>query len=103
VEKSGPKSVLLPSFFKLEAPIKHSPKRRIFAKSGHPAASLFFLGKKDIRRSAQGCQMVYFQTKYPNLDEIWRALELKILLYFMPIWNIRHLFGIFYGHLVILW
>jgi hypothetical protein len=33
----------------------------------------------------QGCQMVYFQTKDPNLGKIWRALEWKMLLNFMII------------------
>jgi hypothetical protein len=32
--------------------------------------------------------MVYFQTKYPNLGIFWRALECKMLVYFMTIWNI---------------
>jgi hypothetical protein len=51
----------------------------------------------------QGCQMDCFQTKNPNLGKFWRALAWKILLYFMPIWNIlRYLeyFKIFYDHLV---
>jgi hypothetical protein len=26
---------------------------------------------------SQGCQMVYFQTKNPDLGKFWRALELK--------------------------
>jgi hypothetical protein len=34
----------------------------------------------------QGCQMVYFQTKNPNLGTFWRALEWKMLVYFMAIW-----------------
>jgi hypothetical protein len=34
----------------------------------------------------QGCLMVYFQTKTPNLDKIGRAVEMKILLHFMTIW-----------------
>jgi hypothetical protein len=33
----------------------------------------------------QGCQMVYFETKNPNLVKIWRALKWTILLYFMTI------------------
>jgi hypothetical protein len=37
---------------------------------------------------SQGCQMVYFQTKNHNWGNIWRALEWKMLLYFMTIWNI---------------
>jgi hypothetical protein len=35
----------------------------------------------------QGCQMVLFQTKNPNLGKFWRALEWKMLV-FMIIWNI---------------
>jgi hypothetical protein len=41
----------------------------------------------------QGCQMVYFRTKNPNLGKLWRALEWKMLVYFMPIWNILWPFG----------
>jgi hypothetical protein len=47
----------------------------------------------------QGCQMVSFQTKNPNLGIFWRALDWKIWIYFMAIWNILQTFGIFYGHL----
>jgi hypothetical protein len=49
------------------------------------------------------CQMVCFQTKNPNLGKFWRASELKMLVYFMVIWNILWSFGIYYGHLVMLW
>jgi hypothetical protein len=35
--------------------------------------------------------MVYFQTKNQNLDKFWRALDWKMLIYFMAIW-------IFYRH-----
>jgi hypothetical protein len=48
----------------------------------------------------QGCQMVYFQTKNPNLGKFWRALELKMLVYFVVIWNILRPFDILYGHYV---
>jgi hypothetical protein len=51
-------------------------------------------------REGQGCQMVYFQTKTPNLGKFWRALEWKMMVYFIVIWNILRSFGIFYGHLV---
>jgi hypothetical protein len=44
--------------------------------------------------SVQGCQMVYFQTKNPNLGKFWRALEWALLVYFMVIWNILRPFGI---------
>jgi hypothetical protein len=40
----------------------------------------------------QGCQMVYFQTKNPNLSAFWRALDWKMLIFL-------RLVGIFYGHL----
>jgi hypothetical protein len=52
--------------------------------------------------------MVYFQTKNPNLGKIWRALEWKMLLYFMTIWT-RYISAVWYnlwpfgtvcGHLV---
>jgi hypothetical protein len=48
----------------------------------------------------QGCQMAYFQTKNPNVGKIWRALQWRMLAYFMPIWSILRPFGLFYGHLV---
>jgi hypothetical protein len=51
----------------------------------------------EMRQQVQGCQMVYFQTKNPNLGIFWWALECKMLLYFMTIWNILRPFGIIYG------
>jgi hypothetical protein len=48
----------------------------------------------------QGCQMVCFQTKNTNLGKIRRALDWKMLIYFMAIWNILRTFGIFYEPLV---
>jgi hypothetical protein len=44
--------------------------------------------------------MVSFQTKNPNLGEFRRALDWKMSIYFMRIWNILQTFGIFYDHLV---
>jgi hypothetical protein len=44
----------------------------------------------------QGCEMVYFQTKNTNLGKFWRALEWKMLVCFMNIWNILRTLGIFY-------
>jgi hypothetical protein len=41
----------------------------------------------------QGCQMVYFQTKNSNLGKFCRALNWKMLIYFMVIWNILRAFG----------
>jgi hypothetical protein len=37
--------------------------------------------------------MVYFQTKDPNLGKIWRALEWKMLVYFMVVRSILWPFG----------
>jgi hypothetical protein len=48
----------------------------------------------------QGCQMVHFQTKILNLGKCLRALDWKMLIYCMAIWNILWPFGILYGHLV---
>jgi hypothetical protein len=48
----------------------------------------------------QGCQMVCFQTKNPNLGKFWRVLLWKILVYFMTIWPILRPLELFYGLLV---
>jgi hypothetical protein len=48
----------------------------------------------------QGCQMVYFQTKDPNLGKFGRALQWKTLVYFIAIWSILQPIGIFNGRLV---
>jgi hypothetical protein len=48
---------------------------------------------------AQGCQMVHFQTKNPNLGKFVRAWDWKMLMYFMAIWNTSRAFEIFYDHL----
>jgi hypothetical protein len=44
--------------------------------------------------------MVYFQTKNPDLGKFWMALEWKMLVYFMTIWDILGPLGIIYCHLV---
>jgi hypothetical protein len=45
--------------------------------------------------------MVFFQTKNPNIDIFWEALEWKnVLVYFMDIWYVLLSFGSFYGHVV---
>jgi hypothetical protein len=59
--------------------------------------NLFFFGGKS---SSQGCQMVCFQTKNPNLGKFCRVLLWKILVYFMTVWSILRPLQIFYGHLV---
>jgi hypothetical protein len=57
-------------------------------------------GEKDEKSSDQGCQMVSFQTKNPNLGKFWRVLRWKMLVYFMDTWSILRSFVIFNGHLV---
>jgi hypothetical protein len=54
----------------------------------------------DRHPSNQGCQMVCFQTKNPNLGKFWRVLQWKMLVYFVDTWSILQYFVIFYGHLV---
>jgi hypothetical protein len=65
--------------------------------------------KKNVRRETggtfcwrgeQGCQMVCFQTKNPNLGKFWRVLHWKMLRSLMAIWNMLRSFGKFYDHLV---
>jgi hypothetical protein len=51
----------------------------------------------------QGCQMVCFQTKNPSLGKLWRALDWKMFIYFMAIWNFLWRFGIFNDHFVFIW
>jgi hypothetical protein len=44
--------------------------------------------------------MVYFQTKNTNLGKFWRALQWKMLAYFIAAWTILLLSGVFCGRLV---
>jgi hypothetical protein len=46
-----------------------------------------------------GLPEVFFQTKNPNLGKFWRALEWKMLVYFMAIWYILWPFG----NVVLMW
>jgi hypothetical protein len=51
--------------------------------------------------------MVCFQTKNSNLGKFWRALEWKMLVYFVVIWNIIRSSGIPilwpFGNVVVIW
>jgi hypothetical protein len=40
-----------------------------------------------------------FSTQNPNLGKFWRVLPWNMLVYFMDIWSILYLFGIFCGYL----
>jgi hypothetical protein len=72
------------------------------------SAEKIFLKNKNSREKCveiacvcyQGCQMVYFQTKNPNLGKFRRVLDWKMLIHFKAIWNIYRIFDIFYDHLV---
>jgi hypothetical protein len=63
---------------------------------------IFDLGTKILNKfstaspaaSNQGCQMVCFQTKNPNLGKLWRVLQWKIMVYFMDTWSILRSFVI---------
>jgi hypothetical protein len=46
------------------------------------------------RNKIQGCQMVCFLTKNPNLGKFWRVLQWKMLVYFMDTWSILRYFVI---------
>jgi hypothetical protein len=63
-------------------------------KSGNPDVHHFFRGKSSTKAKILvtlvdcpllGCQMVYFQTKKPNLGKFWRALDWEMLIYIMAI------------------
>jgi hypothetical protein len=65
-----------------------------------------FTGPLRVRRKKRneekhGCQMAYFQTKNTNLGKFGKALEWKMLVYFMVVWNVLRPFGIFNRQLVI--
>jgi hypothetical protein len=44
--------------------------------------------------------MHIFKPKTPNLGKFWRALQCKMLVYFMAIWSIRRSFGLVCGNFV---
>jgi hypothetical protein len=47
----------------------------------------------------QGCQMVCFQTKNPKLCKFWWALDWKMFIYCLAIWNILRIFYEYLVHL----
>jgi hypothetical protein len=98
-----PKNELLPNF----EMSKKMPKMHNSSDSPHPHKEPIFTTLS----FNQGCQMVYFQTKNPNLGKILEGLWLQngyshlkyftgILGYFMKIWYILRSFGTFYPLLV---
>jgi hypothetical protein len=47
--------------------------------------------------AGQGCQMLHFHNKNPNLGKFWRAVELKMLVvHLMVICNILQTSGVYY-------
>jgi hypothetical protein len=69
---------------------------------GHLTSGIACFGWVFSYEAEQGCQMVYFQTKNLNLGTFLSALEWKMFLYCMIIWNILWPFGIIYRILVFL-
>jgi hypothetical protein len=58
------------------------------------------------RDQNQCCQMVYFQTKDPNLGKFWTVLQWKMLVFFTAIVSTLRPNVIFWGnlvHLVVIW
>jgi hypothetical protein len=83
--------------------VKNKPKWRNLGQPGHPACYLppFLLVSIVVIPSgvlSQGCQMVYFETKNPNLGKFGSLLLLNMLVNFMAIWSILLPFHIFYSH-----
>jgi hypothetical protein len=57
-------------------------------------------------RIHNGCQMVYFQTKNPNLGKFCNVLQRKMLVFLRPFCLIIRPNGMLYGHLehfVVIW
>jgi hypothetical protein len=46
---------------------------------------VMYTGTIDLVGIDQCCQIVYFQTKIPNLGKFWLVLQLKNLVHFMAI------------------
>jgi hypothetical protein len=86
------------SFPKCKRRFENSCSHILFRKSPAPRFALPWQIWTAI--AATGCQMVYFQTKRPNLGKFWRDLEWKMLIYFIVFWNILRSCDVSYGHLV---
>jgi hypothetical protein len=70
------------------------------------ACLTFFVKEVEGQAMDQGCQMVCFQTKNPNLGKFCRVLQLKMSVYFMEIWSIIRSFSIIYlysVYFVVIW
>jgi hypothetical protein len=67
--------------------------------SGHPVSARCY----SIHLQLQGCQIVCFQTKNPNLGKFMRALEWEMLVYFMALWNIFLYILWSFGNVVVVW
>jgi hypothetical protein len=76
---------------------KTAPQKSFIASAAGWLKWLFGLA---LFRCRQGCQMAYFQTKNPDLGKFWRLLQRKMLVYYMAVWSILWLFGIFCDQLV---
>jgi hypothetical protein len=79
---------------------KHSSNNQFAPNESSVTADLSWRRFVDIMDLQRGCQMVYFQAKNPTLGKFLRALDFKLLMYFIAVWNICQTFGIFFDHLV---
>jgi hypothetical protein len=79
------------------------PADLIFVIHGTAVAKPHCIKKGWKRNSGTGLPesiCTYFQNKNTILGKFWRVLKWKMVVYFMSIWYILQLFGIFYGHSV---
>jgi hypothetical protein len=74
--------------------------KEYFASGRRHRLGLTCLESFQFPRFKQGCQMVYFQAKNPNLGQFLEGLGLENVDTFMAIWNILRTFGTFHDHLV---
>jgi hypothetical protein len=78
----------------LESSRRQTSRQLTISPSRAKPRRYFELPRSFFSTGIQGCQMVCFQTKNPNFGKIWRALEWKMLLYFLTVCNILRPFGI---------
>jgi hypothetical protein len=57
--------------------------------------AIYFIQRNSSPGLSQGCQMVCFLTKNPNLGKFWRVLQWKRMGYFMDTWSILRFFDKF--------
>jgi hypothetical protein len=78
-------SKIIKYFFRQRSQTRREWKQRFHYSTVH----IYYFSTQRCENTAenQGCQMVYFQTKNLNLGKYCRALDWKMLVHFMAIWN----------------